>query len=241
MKETQLTDSELEMVMSCREKNHIDKECNIELSADMRRFFRNGESKQPLSVFREDDNICFEEVKQRRCPKRLLTQEEYNAFPDECKVTKGIFKQAFLNSALFLIIGLVLLYFSVLNIASAEDLSESKGIFFLFGLSFGFLTIFSVMFSTYRDHMEIRQVFKDTEAVFGKVLFFRKKPAQSDVYGSCEDYCIDVVFYDNETYIKNISCPKDIWEKLEREDEVCLLNGRLALYRENGKLVYIKD
>lgn len=241
MKETELTVSELEMVLGCREKNHIDNECFIELSPDMRKMFSDNNEKQLLSVFREPENICFEEVSKRKSPKRLLTQEEYDAFPEECKSTKGLFKKAFLDSSLFLIAGIVALYFSIGTIATSEDLTKSGSAFLFFALGFAFLGIFSITFTSSRDHDEIRQIRKNSEAVFGRVLFFRKKAAQSDVYGSTDEYLIDVAFYDDECFVRNISVPKAAWDDLERDDEVCLHNGRLAMYRRDGKLIYVSD
>lgn len=219
---------------NAREKNAIDHEYNIHVSEKMREIFKDKAWVQPVTVFRDKEKLEFERVANKNfCPKRKLTEEEYNAFPDKDKGSKKIFLKTLVEMGVF---GIILPAFFIVGIIISTNRGDDDAILFGPLLSAVSVISFWVMCAQAHERVTERLVAPESEASFGRVIMHRNEFNTSSEIAEAY-YYVDVAFYDEKKYFTHVMCNRALWAALERDDEVCIYNDNIRLFRKDGKLM----
>lgn len=230
------TDKELEYIYGdVKDKNNIDKNYCFRLTPEMREIFADRAEAQPLTVFRDKSRLVFEIVGVDSCPKRKLEQKEFEAFPEPDKNTGSVIPRALVSNLIVVIIFAVFLivWLAAIVLKSALNVILGMSLFPIIGA----FILFIFMIHTISD-LEKRLVTPESEASFGKAVFFRAEPSSggSDTT-SLASYYVDVAFYEEKKILRRVWCSHRVFYMISQGTDVVVCGGRVYAYGKDGRLV----
>lgn len=214
-------------------KNHIDENYYFHLTPEMQEIFADHAETQPLTVFRDKSNLAFSIVDMENCPKRKLSQEEFDRFPDKDKSSANIIPRAILSSLIVVIVFAAFLIFWIVSFKAA--LEQHFLVYTSLALVVSGIVLALFMRSSIKELRE-KQVTPDSEAAFGKAVFFRDDP-NTEVNVPTGTNFVDIAFYDERKLLDRVYCSRKVFDMLSQGSDVVVYGDRVYAYGKNGKLI----
>lgn len=229
-----LTKRELEYLYGdTKKKNNIDDNNYFHITPEMQEIFSDRAEAQPLTVFREKNRLAFSIVGYDDCPMRKLSSAEFEAFPDKDKSSGSVLPRALMSSLIVVAVFVAFLIFWLASFRSARE--QHILMYTTLGPVISGIVLFIFMRASVKE-LRRQQIDPDSEAAFGKAVFFRDDP-NTEVHSSVGTKYVDVAFYDERRFLPRVLCSRKVYDMLSQGSDVVIYGGKVYAYGKDGKLI----
>lgn len=232
-----ITNEERELLyVKAKEKNNIynvEKQLKRNITEKMKEIFKNKETVQNFNELNNKENVVFTLVTENDYPKRQITEEEYNAFPDSNKNSKYLLPKAILSSIISVIVFLAFLIFYIYTFNLEKPFYASA---LLLGALILTFIVMAIFIKKSINEEKTKLINKNSKISIGNVIQFRD--VMVDTLGSSGSiYYVDVAFYNEKKYAKRILCSEKVYNMLSLDSEVIIYNSRVYVYDKNNNII----